>query len=84
MTVVTGMTVRLVFQTIGEVLTRTGVVPILPGPLVVPPLLLLPPLRRAPVRAMQVHPDARVHAGLAFGIRAILAALLIPLFGRPF
>nr|MBL8455253.1 LrgB family protein [Zoogloeaceae bacterium] len=35
-------------------------------------------------RAMQVHPDAGVYAGLAFGIQAILAALLIPLFGRLF
>ena len=35
-------------------------------------------------RAMQVHPDAGVYAGLAFGIQAILAALLIPLIGRLF
>lgn len=35
-------------------------------------------------RAMQVHPDAGVYAGLAFGIQAILAALLIPLVGDLF
>ena len=30
-------------------------------------------------RAMQVHPDAGAYAGLALGLQAVLAALLIPL-----
>ena len=30
-------------------------------------------------RAMQVHPDAGAYAGLALGLQALLAALLLPL-----
>ena len=30
-------------------------------------------------RAMQVHPDAGAYAGLALGLQAVLAALLMPL-----
>jgi len=30
-------------------------------------------------RALQVHPDAGAHAGLAFALQALMAALLLPL-----
>ena len=30
-------------------------------------------------RALQVHPDAGAYAGLALGVQALLASLLIPL-----
>jgi predicted murein hydrolase (TIGR00659 family) len=33
-------------------------------------------------RAMQVHPDAGAYAGLALGLQAVLAALLMPLIAR--
>jgi predicted murein hydrolase (TIGR00659 family) len=33
-------------------------------------------------RALQVHPDAGTHAGLAFALQAVLAALLLPLAMR--
>ncbi len=33
-------------------------------------------------RAMQVHPDAGAYAGLALGLQAVLAALLMPLLAR--
>ncbi len=69
MTVVTGITVLLVFQTIGEVLARTGVVPILPGPLV-GLLLLLPLLRWAAVREPV--------AGAARPLLAHLSLLFVP------
>lgn len=35
-------------------------------------------------RALQVHPDAGSHAGLAFALQAVLAALLLPLAMRLF
>ncbi|MBX3608022.1 MAG: LrgB family protein, partial [Piscinibacter sp.] len=33
-------------------------------------------------RALQVHPDAGAYAGLALGVQAVLAALLMPLLAR--
>ncbi len=35
-------------------------------------------------RAMQVHPDAGAYAGLALGLQAVLAALLMPLLANAF
>jgi len=35
-------------------------------------------------RALQVHPDAGAYAGLALGVQAVLAALLMPLLARLF
>lgn len=35
-------------------------------------------------RALQVHPDAGAYAGLALGLQALLAALLMPLIARLF
>lgn len=69
MNAVTGLTVLLVFQAIGEVLARTGAVPILPGPLV-GLLLLLPLLSWAPAREPV--------AGAAGPLLAHLSLLFVP------
>lgn len=78
------LTILLVFQLTGEVLTQLFALPI-PGPVIGMALLFAPAgvgiasHGIGTARAFQVSEQAGAFSGLAMGLNALLTALLVPL-----